>query len=64
METGHHSAPELCRKFKHEKRKIGKLIFMHHGFEILDHYEEAWNRSRDIWDGEIFFAEDGQIFEL
>ncbi|MBE6386202.1 MAG: MBL fold metallo-hydrolase [Lentisphaerae bacterium] len=64
METGHHSAPELCRKFKHEKRKIGKLIFMHHGFEILDHYEDAWNRSRDIWDGELFFAEDGQIFEL
>lgn len=64
METGHHSAPELCRKFKHEKRKIGKLIFVHHGFEILDHYEETWLRARDIWDGELYFAEDGQIFEL
>ena len=64
METGHHSAPELCRKFKHEKRKIGKLVFMHHGFEILDHYEETWSRARDIWDGELFFAEDGQVFEL
>jgi ribonuclease BN (tRNA processing enzyme) len=64
METGHHSAPELCRKFKHEKRKIGKLVFMHHGFEILDHYEETWSRARDIWDGELYFAEDGQTFEL
>ena len=64
METGHHSAPELCRKFKHEKRKIGKLVFMHHGFEILDHYEETWNRARDIWEGELYFAEDGQVFEL
>ena len=64
METGHHSAPELCRKFKHEKRKIGKLVFIHHGFEILDHYEETWSRARDIWDGELYFAEDGQTFEL
>ena len=64
METGHHSAPELCRKFKRENRKIGKLVFIHHGFEILDHYEETWSRARDIWDGELHFAEDGQVFEL
>ena len=64
METGHHSAPELCRKFKHEKRKISKLVFMHHGFEILDHYAETWDRARDIWDGELYFAEDGQVFEI
>ena len=30
----------------------------------VDHYEETWNRARDIWDGELYFAEDGQVFEL
>jgi ribonuclease BN (tRNA processing enzyme) len=58
------TAPEICRKFKREKRKIGKLIFFHNGSSNAAEYEEMQNRVRDIWDGELYFAEDGEIFDI
>ena len=57
------SVPDICRKFKRERYKIGKLIFFHRASADAA-YEEMQSRARDIWDGELFFAEDGEIFQL
>lgn len=62
MESGHHHPAELCRLWK--KRKIGKLVFLHHGRDIINHYEETWSECRDIRKGELIFAEDAQTIEL
>ena len=62
--TAEASPPEFCRRLKREKHKIGKLIFFHGSPGENAAYEEMCSRTRDSWNGELFFAEDGWIFDI
>lgn len=61
---GELDAPGICRKLKHQKRRIGKLVFLQKGSETPEASETNRSRARDIRNEGLFFAEDGQIFEL
>ena len=44
--------------------RIGKLIFMHHGRDVLYMPTESKIRCERIWRGETLFAEDGMTVEV
>ncbi|MBR2373521.1 MAG: hypothetical protein IKA87_04750 [Lentisphaeria bacterium] len=55
-------AVEICRKLKHEKRHVGKLVLIcHDGAETED---DIRSRVADIGASDVYFAEDAQTFEL
>ena len=64
METGHHSAPKLCQEWKDKNYKIGKVLFIHHGREILRDQSEVAERCASIRGEAVAFAYDGMEMEL
>ena len=64
METGHHSAPRLCQVWKERNYKIGKVVFMHHGREILKDAAGVAGRSAINWGEPVTIAYDGMELEL
>ena len=49
METGHHSAAEVCRRIVDEKINVGDLYFLHHGREIIGNYDGVLEKCRKIY---------------
>ena len=65
MESGHHHPWESAEKLLAMPNIPEKLLFRHHGRDIINRYEETVSRTRQIWSGqELFFAEDGMFFDL
>ena len=64
METGHHSAPKLCQEWKDKNYRIGKVLFMHHGREILRDQSEVAERCACIRGEAVMMAYDGMELEL
>ena len=64
METGHHSAPALCQLWKERNYKIGKILFIHHGREMLKDQSEVAERCAAIWGEPVMIAYDGMEVEL
>ena len=64
METGHHCAPKLCQEWKDKNYKIGKILFIHHGREILRDQSEVSERCASVWGGPVAMAYDGMELEL
>lgn len=57
-------AAETCRRLKHEKRQIGKVIFLCNDKMLPGDDEDLRSRIGDIMGSGACFAEDGWIFEL
>ena len=64
METGHHSAPALCQEWKEKNYKIGKILFFHHGREMLKDQSEVAERCAVNWGSPVMIAYDGMEVEL
>jgi ribonuclease BN (tRNA processing enzyme) len=64
METGHHSAPKLCQEWKEKNYAIGKIIFMHHGREMLKDQSEVAERCASAWGSPVTISYDGMEVEL
>lgn len=63
METGHHSAIDVCQRIKDGKMNIGKVIFMHHGREILYNYDGVLKACREILPN-VVICNDKDCFEF
>ena len=65
METGHHKVADIC-DFVKERPQVKRLVFIHHGREILEHYEDAIETAHSILgtDGRVEIGYDRQIIEL
>ena len=64
METGHHSAPKLCQEWKENNYAIGKIVFMHHGREMLKDQSEVAERCACAWGSPVVISYDGMEMEL
>ena len=64
METGHHSAPRLCQVWKERNYKIGKVVFIHHGREILKDPADVAGRCAINRGEPVIIAHDGMELEL
>lgn len=64
METGHHSAPKLCQEWKERNYAIGKVVFFHHGREILRDEAGVAARCAEIRGEAVTMAFDGMELEL
>jgi ribonuclease BN (tRNA processing enzyme) len=63
METGHHSAEQVCKTVRERALSVGRLYFLHHGREILDNYDDALRRCRAVRPDAVF-CEDEDVFEI
>ena len=63
METGHHCPQEICQKIVQNKWDVKKLIFVHHGRQILYNYDELLPKCRAIFEN-THFCNDKDIFEI
>jgi len=63
METGHHSADEVCNKIKDCGYNVKEIYFLHHGREILYNYEDVLERCRKICPS-VELCNDRDVFEI
>ena len=63
METGHHCPQEICQKIVQNKWDVKKLLFMHHGRQILYNYDELLPKCRAIFEN-THFCNDKDVFEI
>lgn len=64
LETGHHRAFELCRELLHSGVPFGRVLFFHHGVEILRDFEGELALAREVLGDRVSFAGDGMRIEL
>ena len=64
METGHHHPPEIARELLERGIFPGKLVFVHHGRDILDRYDEQMQALNGIAPGRWRIAEDGETISV
>lgn len=64
MESGHHHPWEVCQYWQDNSCNIGKVIFMHHGRDVIYMPTETAIRCRRVIGNKVFFAEDRQCWEL
>ena len=64
MESGHHHPWEVCEYWQKNNCNIGKILFMHHGRDVLYTPTEAKIRSERAWQKEVLFAYDGMTVNL
>lgn len=63
IETGHHSAVEICKTIKENKISIGKVLFMHHGREILYDADGVLEKIKAILP-QTEICNDKDVFEI
>lgn len=64
METGHHRVKQVCEFLKGTGKHIGKLVFIHHGVEVLQNPEQARQEANLYWGEQAVITEDGDIIEV
>ena len=64
MESGHHSPPEICARWKELDCPLKKIIFFHHGREYLNFPQETLRKCRRLWGRKVNFADDCSTFEI
>ncbi|MEN8904685.1 MAG: MBL fold metallo-hydrolase [Clostridiales bacterium] len=65
METGHHKADEIARKLINLKLVPSKkLLFIHHGLEILNNYNEELIKVKNLLGEKVCFLDDGKTMEF
>lgn len=64
LETGHHRACDLCRELLDSGVEFGKVVFYHHGVEILRDYEGELELARQVLGDRVIFTNDGTRIEI
>jgi ribonuclease BN (tRNA processing enzyme) len=64
METGHHSAEEVCQYFVNSNHKFEKLAFTHHGRAILNDFDGEVEKCKKILGDKVFMCTDGMAYEV
>ena len=64
LETGHHTAAGLCQELKDSGIQVGKVVFYHHGLEILHDFEGELAAAKAVLGDQMTFSVDGSIYEL
>lgn len=64
LETGHHRAFALCQELLDSGASFGKVLFFHHGVEILGDFQGELALARKVLGDRVLFAEDGMRLEL
>ena len=64
LETGHPRAASLCWELKNSGIRTGKLVFYHHGVEILQDFSGELQAARAILGDQVEFADDGSVYQL
>lgn len=64
LETGHHLAHALCRELMDSGIDFGKVIFYHHGVEILQDFYGQLKLAQQVLGDRVLFAQDGTRIEL
>lgn len=64
MESGHHHPWEVCEYWRKNDCSIDKIIFMHHGRDVLYTPTESKIRSERSWGKEVLFAYDGMTLTI
>ncbi|MBR2345779.1 MAG: MBL fold metallo-hydrolase [Lentisphaeria bacterium] len=65
VETGHHHPWEIAGRIRgNSKWTVRKLVFVHHGRDILNHPEESMQRTAKAWGSKPVFAEDAMFIEF
>ena len=64
MESGHHHPWEVCEYWRKNDCNIKKILFMHHGRDVLYTPTESKIRSERAWGNEVLFAYDGMTLNI
>ncbi len=64
LETGHHRACALCQELLDSGIEFGRVVFYHHGVEILQDYEGELALARRVLGDRVLFTNDGDRVEL
>lgn len=64
MESGHHSPPLLCARWRELACPLKRIVFLHHGREYLNFPQETLRKCRNAWSGPVIFADDRTTLEL
>jgi ribonuclease BN (tRNA processing enzyme) len=49
IETGHHTAEEICQRIVERGYDVKSLYFLHHGRKILNDPDGVWQRCKEIF---------------
>lgn len=63
-ETGHHRAAELCALVRARHWPVRRLLFLHHGLEILRDPAGEKAKADAAWGAGVLFASDGMTVPL
>ena len=63
METGHHKVEDICHYLRDSRAEVGRLIFIHHGRDILDDAQGQVRKAEAIMGRPAIVAEDGMVIE-
>ena len=64
LETGHHRACDLCRELLESRVDFGKVVFYHHGVEILQDFEGELALAKQVLGDRVLFTNDGSRIEV
>ncbi len=64
METGHHLVEDVCTWLKNSDKRIGRLVFVHHGRAILRDPAGELAKARAILGENVDVANDGTVYTL
>jgi len=64
LETGHHRAFRLCRELLDSGIPFGRVLFYHHGVEILEDFAGELALAKEVLGDRVSFANDGTKVEL
>lgn len=64
LETGHHRAYRLCEELVKSGISFGKVMFYHHGVEILRDFAGELALAKAVLEDRVEFAEDGSCIAL
>lgn len=64
LETGHHRAFQLCQELVDSGVEFGRVVFFHHGVEILRDFQGELALARNVLGEQVDFAGDGSTYLL
>ncbi len=64
LETGHHRAFTLCKELLDFRIDFGRVVFFHHGVEILRDFQGEFALAEQLLGDRVSFADDGTKIEL
>lgn len=63
IETGHHTAEEICNHIVKKQYSVKALYLLHHGRKILNDFDGVLQRCKTIFEN-VYFCNDKDVFYL